>query len=396
MKSLRRYLLLLLFILIIFGVVLGGSVQLDQYGQKSIENTPEEKGIPEQTSSGKVSIKTLSPVEVKEYEGKDLSSIEDFRENAIKGPQYIDIEEYRLTITGMVNDTKTYTYDEVVNDHQSYEKVVTLNCVSGWSVTILWQGVLVKDLFEEVGIDPEAKVVILYAEDGYSTSLPLDFIIDNNIMMAYKMNGVTLPPERGFPFQLVSEDKFGYKWIRWITRIELSDDVTYRGFWEKAGYSNDGDLNGSRRDPIDDEPPVIIIEQPITGSLVDAENQIMKGTVTDNYGIESISASYTVNEDKSNDFILNSDGSFEFSVALAEGSNSIKITAIDRRENKISKSILVTFTPITSLEVIGDTDGNGIISDTELLTLISLWSSEGVDVPTNTELLNAIAMWNKQ
>jgi len=85
-------------------------------------------------------------------------------------------------------------------------------------------------------------VVIFYAYDDYSTSVPLDYIIDNNIMMAYKMNDVVLPPERGYPFQLVAESKWGYKWIKWITAIELSDNEDYRGFWESHGYPNDADL----------------------------------------------------------------------------------------------------------------------------------------------------------
>jgi DMSO/TMAO reductase YedYZ molybdopterin-dependent catalytic subunit len=52
------------------------------------------------------------------------------------------------------------------------------------------------------------------------------------------MNGVLLPHERGAPFQLVAESKWGYKWIKWITEIELSDDVDYLGTWERQGYSN--------------------------------------------------------------------------------------------------------------------------------------------------------------
>jgi len=70
----------------------------------------------------------------------------------------------------------------------------------------------------------------------------LDYIIDNNIMIAYKMNNVTLPPERGYPFELVAESKWGYKWIKWITSIELSDDDTYKGFWESIGWPNDGNI----------------------------------------------------------------------------------------------------------------------------------------------------------
>jgi DMSO/TMAO reductase YedYZ molybdopterin-dependent catalytic subunit len=57
--------------------------------------------------------------------------------------------------------------------------------------------------------------------------------------MAYKMNGLVLPPERGFPFELVAESKYGYKWIKWITSIELSDNENYLGYWESRGFSND-------------------------------------------------------------------------------------------------------------------------------------------------------------
>jgi len=185
---------------------------------------------------------TLRSVEIREYEGQKLSSISDFRENSIKGTQSIDNEGYRLVVTGLVNNEMEYTYDDVINNHQLFEKVVTLHCVEGWDVTILWEGVLVKDLIEEAGVDSRAKVVIFYAYDGYSTSLPLDYVVDNDILMAYKMNGVVLPPERGFPFQLVAESKLGYKWIKWVTEIELSDDVNYRGFWESRGFSNDADL----------------------------------------------------------------------------------------------------------------------------------------------------------
>ena len=203
--------------------------------------------------------KTLENVEIREYEGEDLSSINAFRENSIKGPQYVNAENYTLTVSGLVNNELQLTYDEVVNDYQHFEKVVTLHCVEGWSVTILWEGILVKDLIEAAEIDPNATTAIFYAYDGYSTSVPLDYIIDNNILMAYKMNNVTLPPERGFPFQLVAESKWGYKWIKWITEIELSDNEDYKGFWESRGYSNDGNLNEGFFDPLIPEFPSWII-----------------------------------------------------------------------------------------------------------------------------------------
>lgn len=185
----------------------------------------------------------LDSIEVKEYKGKKLSSINDFRENSIKGPQYIKEENYKLNITGLVNKPQAYSYDKVIEEYQNYKKVVTLKCVEGWSVTILWEGFLVRDLLKEADIKPEAKIVIFKAFDGYSSSLPLDYLIENDIIIAYKMNEVILPPERGFPFQLVAEKKWGYKWVKWITEIELSDKEDYKGYWENRGYSNEADLD---------------------------------------------------------------------------------------------------------------------------------------------------------
>ena len=181
-------------------------------------------------------------VEIREYEGQDLSSINDFYENSIIGPQYIDIETYRLAIRGLVQNELEYTYNDIIDNNQHFLKVVSLYCVEGWNVTILWEGIQLRDLLEETGVYSTASVVIFYAHDGYSTSLPLEYIIDNNIMIAYKMNNITLPPERGFPFQLVAESQVGYKWIKWITEIEISDDENFRGYWESRGFPNDANL----------------------------------------------------------------------------------------------------------------------------------------------------------
>jgi DMSO/TMAO reductase YedYZ molybdopterin-dependent catalytic subunit len=208
----------------------------------SPSRTPTSSSSPTPTPTLMPTPTVLSPQEIREYQGEDLSSIADFRENSIAGPQYIDENTYRLTITGLVNETKEYTYDDVVNSFQKYQKVVTLHCVEGWSVKILWEGFLVKDLLNEAGINPEAVLVIFHAYDGYSTALPLDYILDNDILIAYKINNVTLPAEKGFPFQLVAESKYGYKWIKWVTEIELSDNANYLGYWESRGWPNDANL----------------------------------------------------------------------------------------------------------------------------------------------------------
>jgi DMSO/TMAO reductase YedYZ molybdopterin-dependent catalytic subunit len=187
----------------------------------------------------------LNGTEIREYQGQRLDSAATaFVENSINGPQHVNLSTYTLQVTGLVESPKSYTYDELVL-RQSYEKVVTLYCVEGWDATILWQGILVKDLIREAGPRAGANTVIFYAYDGYSTSFPLSYVMGNDIIMAYRMNGVTLPPERGFPFQLVAEDKWGYKWIKWVTKIEVSADASYEGYWESRGYSNSGNLNES-------------------------------------------------------------------------------------------------------------------------------------------------------
>lgn len=190
-------------------------------------------------------VEILEGTEVREYKGENLSSINDFRENSIKGPQHVVIEDYQLEITGLAANPINYTYDEVINDFDKYRKVVRLNCVEGWAVNLLWEGVLVRDILEKADPLAEANTIIFHAYDGYTTSFPIEYIMENDILMAYKMNDVTLPPERGYPFQLVAESKWGYKWIKWITEIEFSNDPDYKGFWESRGYSNDADLDGS-------------------------------------------------------------------------------------------------------------------------------------------------------
>jgi DMSO/TMAO reductase YedYZ molybdopterin-dependent catalytic subunit len=184
----------------------------------------------------------LYPGEVRDYQGQNLSSIANVYENAVNGTQYLNASTYRLTITGLVNKTLEYTYSDVVNNFQQYTKVVTIHCVEGWSAKILWQGVLVSDLLKEAGVNSSAVAVIFYASDGFTTSLPLDYLSSKNIILAYKMNGLVIPPERGFPFQLVAESQYGYKWIKWVTKMELTDNPNYLGFWESRGYPNNATI----------------------------------------------------------------------------------------------------------------------------------------------------------
>ncbi|KKH45829.1 molybdopterin-dependent oxidoreductase [Methanosarcina sp. 1.H.A.2.2] len=176
------------------------------------------------------------------YQGEQLTPIAQQRNNAIKGTQYIDRENYRLQVDGLVENPRDFTYEEITGLPQT-SKVVDLNCVEGWGFTAKWTGIRIADLFEEVGAMENTTTVIFYSSDGYSTSLDMDYLLENDIIIAYKLNDVTLPPERGLPLQLVAEGKYGYKWVKWIVRIELSDSP-YRGYWEERGYNNIADVGG--------------------------------------------------------------------------------------------------------------------------------------------------------
>ncbi len=188
-----------------------------------------------------------SPGEITQYQGVNLTPISTYIQYlnahpdvAIAGVQNIDQQAYRLKITGLVNSPQSLTYAEVVDGFPSTLEVSTLPCVEGWSVTMLWEGVPITDLLDHAGgVDSSANTIIFLAADGYSSSLPLQHIKDYNTIVAYKMNNLTLTPKLGWPLFLVATNQYGYKWVEWITEINVSNDSTYQGYWESRGYPND-------------------------------------------------------------------------------------------------------------------------------------------------------------
>ena len=178
-----------------------------------------------------------SELEINEYNGIRLDPSVGPRDNSIKGIQKVEITNYVLKVTGLVKNPVSLTYKEVLM-LPSYEKLVTLNCVEGWQATILWKGALLSDIIKLAEADIKANTVIFHSIDGYTTSLPLRLIVDKRIILAYSSNKITLPPALGYPFIVVAEDKAGYKWARWVSEIELSDNANYKGYWEQRGYPN--------------------------------------------------------------------------------------------------------------------------------------------------------------
>ena len=193
----------------------------------------------------------LLPGEIGAYQGQSLTPVSVYIQYlishpdvAIAGTQSINRETYRLAITGMVNNPLNYTYDSVVNNFNSTLQVGTLPCVEGWSVTLLWQGVPITDLLHQAGVSSNANTLIFLASDGYSSSLPLQYVTQNNIMIAYKMNNLTLTDQTGWPLFLVAQNQYGYKWVEWLTEINVSNDSNYLGYWESRGYPNNATVLG--------------------------------------------------------------------------------------------------------------------------------------------------------
>jgi DMSO/TMAO reductase YedYZ molybdopterin-dependent catalytic subunit len=187
----------------------------------------------------------LNGTEVREYQGHKLNSIFDMHQNTIKGAQYVNATTYRLHIYGLVDTPVNLTYQDVLTNFTQYKKVATLNCVEGWSVALLWEGPLVRDLLNQSQPGPGATTLVFSSVDGFTTSVPLAYVMNNSIILASKMNNLTILPQYGFPFQLVAEGKWGYKWSKWVTGIEVIDNPDYKGYWESRGYSISGDLNQS-------------------------------------------------------------------------------------------------------------------------------------------------------
>jgi len=181
------------------------------------------------------------PNEIREYEGKRLSAFDREYDNSIKGSQKVNIDTYRLEITGLVDTPLALTYKEVLA-LPNVKRAINLYCVEGWSEDLLFEGVRLSDILAKAKPKPTMQTVIFHAVDGYTSSLASAYVKEKDLLLAYKINGRVLDERRGFPFQVVAESKLGYKWVKWVKKIELSDKP-YKGYWEQRGYDNEADVN---------------------------------------------------------------------------------------------------------------------------------------------------------
>ena len=153
----------------------------------------------------------------------------------------IDLKTWTLTIEGEVEKTLKLTWDEIVK-LPSTESVSDFHCVEGWSVLdCKWQGIGFRAILDLVKPKQSAKSVTFECADGYTTSLTLKELSNDNVLLAYKLNSEQLEEGYGFPLRLVVPDKYAYKSALWLTRIKFTAKKEL-GYWEKRGYSDTADV----------------------------------------------------------------------------------------------------------------------------------------------------------
>ena len=153
----------------------------------------------------------------------------------------VDGAAWKLDVDGTVRTPLSFNLEEVGN-LPAVEQFATLTCVSNRIAgplisTAKWRGIPLANLLQQAGVDPATKHVVFYCADDYSVSIPLEKAMAEGTLLAYEMNGETLPHKHGFPLRAVVPGIYGMMNAKWITRIELTDE-THIGYWQKKGWSD--------------------------------------------------------------------------------------------------------------------------------------------------------------
>jgi DMSO/TMAO reductase YedYZ molybdopterin-dependent catalytic subunit len=151
-----------------------------------------------------------------------------------------DLSAWTFRAFGLVEEEKSWTWDEFT---ALPTKTVTcdIHCVTRWSkFDTAWEGVPFSEIVDRVGVKPEARYVIMHAEYGYTANLPLDVMLDDDVLLAYKFDGKPLEADHGFPMRSLIPKKYFWKSTKWLRAVEFTD-ADRLGFWEQAGYHNEAD-----------------------------------------------------------------------------------------------------------------------------------------------------------
>ncbi|HEY7178990.1 MAG TPA: molybdopterin-dependent oxidoreductase [Gaiella sp.] len=158
----------------------------------------------------------------------------------------LDPAEYRLTVGGAVERPVSFTLDDLRSLPRA-EQISDFRCVTGWRVeNVHWAGVRLHDVLAEAGLRSSAKSLrFVSAEVPYDDTLTLPQAFGDDVMLALDMDGKPLSRAHGFPARVVMPRMYGYKGVKWVTRIEsrtTSDDL---GYWEQRGYDKDAWIGAS-------------------------------------------------------------------------------------------------------------------------------------------------------
>lgn len=162
---------------------------------------------------------------------------EEFFTNSISQPPEINLTRWTLSVYGHVETPLVFNYENFTSQESKLE-IATIRCVEGYAGTAEWRGIRVRDILGLVQVKDGAKDVIFQAWDGYSSSLTIEEASKSDVLLAYEMNGETLPVNQGFPVRVVAPGHAGYKWVMWVYEIRIVD-WNYKGFWETRGWSDD-------------------------------------------------------------------------------------------------------------------------------------------------------------
>jgi len=153
---------------------------------------------------------------------------------------HVPREEWNLTVDGEVENPTTLDWEGFMALPQ-VESVSDFHCVEGWSVLDQrWEGVLFKDLAAAVNPNPSARYAWFECYDTYTTSLPLEGLMDEDVIITHRLNGEDLPQPLGGPVRLIVPKLYAYKSPMWLKKITFMTKDRL-GYWESGYYSNTAD-----------------------------------------------------------------------------------------------------------------------------------------------------------
>ncbi|HEX9494852.1 MAG TPA: molybdopterin-dependent oxidoreductase, partial [Candidatus Limnocylindria bacterium] len=162
----------------------------------------------------------------------------------------VDVTKWSLDIGGSVESPFSLSYDELL-DLEAVEQLKTLECISnevGGELisTALWTGVPLRDLLARAKPKAETYDVKLTSVDGYTDSVRLEKALEPDTIVAYLMNGFTIPQDHGYPARLLVPNIYGMKNVKWLKSIECVT-FDYQGYWMERGWSDSAIVNTNTR-----------------------------------------------------------------------------------------------------------------------------------------------------